>query len=124
MPLVRWGEVAIYTLQGSRVSGIATRSRGASQVMVWRETADAGRTDPPRAHDQEAVVLVLSGSGTAREGDREHRFGAGDVLIFPGGTVHQVIPTPGAACELVIAMPAGTRLFTADGEEMEAPWAE
>ena len=45
--------------------------------------------DPQQPHRQDEVYVVVSGSGRFRNGDREDRFGPGDVLFVPAGVTHR-----------------------------------
>jgi quercetin dioxygenase-like cupin family protein len=109
---------------GNRMSGLATPSRGAAELMVWRTVLAPGGAPPPHSHDHEEICVVLRGTGVVREpGSRESRFGPGDVIVAPAGAVHEVRADDGVECEWVAALPAGTRTFRADGSELEIPWA-
>jgi mannose-6-phosphate isomerase-like protein (cupin superfamily) len=45
--------------------------------------------DPQSPHSRDEVYVVVQGSGWFRNGDTRHRFGTGDVLFVPAGTVHR-----------------------------------
>ena len=52
------------------------------------EVAPGGYT-PRHSHDYEHEVFVLEGSGVVFEGDRQHKFNAGDVIFIQPNEVHQ-----------------------------------
>jgi quercetin dioxygenase-like cupin family protein len=109
-----------YELNGNHMSGVATPSRGAASVEVWRGTMDAGAATPPHQHEHEEVVLVLAGHGRAVVDGREVRYQAGDTVILPPGKVHQIFAD--SATELVAAMPLASPICTPDGAPLDLPW--
>ncbi len=110
-----------FELQGNHMIGLATPSRGAEQVEVWRAKMDVGAATPPHCHDDAEIVVVLKGSGVAKVGDQEQSFEEGDTLILPARQVHQLICTT-SAVDGIVAMPLGSPVRTPDGEVMELPW--
>jgi quercetin dioxygenase-like cupin family protein len=125
MPIIRGDAVLAHERGGNRMSGLATPSLGAVELMVWRTVVTPGGGPPPHSHDREEICVVLRGTGVVRERDgAEDRFGPGDVIVAPSGTVHEVRADDGVECEWIAALPAGTRTFRSDGSELEIPWAE
>jgi quercetin dioxygenase-like cupin family protein len=125
MAVVRAGEIREFERAGNRMAGLATGSRGARELMVWRTRVAPGGGPPPHRHDHEEICVVLSGSGTVREGAGDAvRFSAGDTIIAPAGSVHEIVADKGVAVEWIAALPLGTRTFRPDGSELEIPWAE
>jgi quercetin dioxygenase-like cupin family protein len=109
-----------FTLQGNHMTGLATPSRDARDVEVWRARMDAGAATPPHRHDHEEIVVVLSGRGRAIVGEREVSFQAGDTLVLPAGVVHQLFSE--TESESIAALPRRSTIRTADGEVMDLPW--
>ena len=109
-----------YELQGNHMSGLATPSRGAESVEVWRGKMDAGAATPPHRHEHEEVVVILSGHGHAVVDGRDVRYQPGDTVILPAGKVHQIFAE--SATDMVAAMPIGTPIHTPDGAPLELPW--
>ncbi len=125
MPLSRDSEIPSFERFGNHMQGLATPSRGASEVMVWRTRVAAGGGPPVHTHDHEEVVVILSGSGSfTEEGGDTHPFGPGDTLFAPAGVVHELRADDGGAVEWIACMPAGTKTFAVDGTELSTPWAE
>jgi len=52
------------------------------------EVAPGGYT-PRHSHDYEHEVFVLEGDGVVFEGDKQHKFTAGDVIFVQPNEVHQ-----------------------------------
>ena len=110
-----------FELQGNHMTGLATPSRGAEKIEVWRAKMDIGAATPPHSHDDEEIVVVLKGRGVAKVGDREQPFEEGDTLILPPRQVHQLVCTD-SAIDGVVAMPLGSPVRTPDGQVMDLPW--
>ena len=56
--------------------------------MVVKYYAPRGR-DEQTPHTRDDLYVVAQGSGTFVNGDKEHPFGAGDVLFVPAGLEHR-----------------------------------
>ena len=125
MRVIRGDEVPETERGGNRMAGLATPSRGAAEVMVWRTRVAPGGGPPPHKHDHEEVCVVLTGTGIVREdGGAEERFGPGDTIIARLGKVHEIVADEGVTVEWIAALPAGTKTFRPDGSELEIPWAD
>src|SRR5690242_19465840 len=109
-----------FTLHGNHIAGLATASREAQNVEVWRSRMDAGAATPPHQHDYEEVIVVISGRGRATIGGEEVTFQAGDTLILPPGKVHQIFSETDS--ESIVAIPRRTTIRSADGDVMDLPW--
>ena len=125
MPIARDADVPAFERFGNFMQGLATPSRGAREVMVWRTRVAPGGGPPVHKHDHEEVVVIVSGSGTFVEEDGTvHAFGPGDTLLAPAGVVHELKADEGVAVEWIACMASGTKTFKPDGEELTTPWAE
>lgn len=125
MGVVREADIPEFELMGNHMRGLATPSRGAAEVAVWRGITEPGATTPPHTHDHEEVLVVLAGSGSASMDGEQVDVSPGDVLIVPPNKLHQLFgPADGEPLDAIAVMPIGTRTFLPDGEELQAPWAE
>ena len=125
MPVVRAHEIPKFQVDGICVWSLATASRGAVEVMLWRNRIEPGSAFPAAKRDHEEVVAVLGGSGTLRERELALPFSAGDVLIVPAGALCQIVPAEdGQPFECLMAMPLATRHFTSAGDVMRIPWTD
>lgn len=125
MPISRDADVAAHERFGNFMQGLATPSRGAHEVMVWRTRVAPGGGPPVHKHDHEEVVVIVAGTGTFVEEDGTvHAFGPGDTLFAPAGVVHELKADEGVAVEWIACMPSGTKTLKPDGEELTTPWAE
>ncbi len=57
-------------------------------TMVVKYYAPRG-TDEQTPHTRDELYVVARGTGTFINGDKEHPFGAGDVLFVPAGVEHR-----------------------------------
>ena len=125
MPIAHDADVPAFERFGNFMQGLATPSRGASEVMVWRTRVAPGGGPPVHKHDHEEVVVIVSGTGTFVEEDGTvHAYGPGDTLFAPAGVVHELKADDGVAVEWIACMPTGTKTFRPDGEELPTPWSE
>lgn len=124
MLVVRNEELGESGTEGNLAGGVATPSRGAEEVSVIRQRQVPGAANPPHTHDREEVTVVLSGSVRVTTGEEEAELSAGDALIVPAHTVHQVRTVGDAQAEWLLVAPSGVRFLFADGREVSPPWAE
>jgi len=123
MATVRGDDVEFVETPGGFSGGIATPSRGATEVSVIRQRARPGGGNPPHTHDREEVMVVSAGAVTVTVAGEPHALGAGDTLIVPPRTPHQVENPGTEPAEWLIVAPAGVRFFHATGEEATPAWA-
>ena len=109
---------------GGHMYGLATPSRGATELLLWRATMRVGASSETQYHDHEEMVFILEGEGLAHLAGEVFPFAAGDTLIFPASAVHQVTNTGETPLDALIILPAGTSSYLPDGKELPAPvWA-
>lgn len=115
---------AIETPNGNFGTGLATPSRGASDVSVVRQRQVPGGYNPLHTHDREEVMIQLAGTVTVTGGDTRHLLLPGDTLIIPARTAHRVDNTGQSDAEWLIISTAGVRFFRENGEEASPPWVQ
>jgi mannose-6-phosphate isomerase-like protein (cupin superfamily) len=112
-----------FQLPGLEFTGLASPSRGSSDVCTWRLTLEPGLTSP-EAHtlDRDEVFMVVEGAiRLAPGGDR---VAAGDVAVVPAGTPIQIANVGEGRAEVVVAIASGFTATAADGSEIGTPpWA-
>ena len=122
--VVRHDEVQLQETPGqNRSGGIATRSRGASEVSVIRQRQMPGGDNPAHLHDREEVMIVAAGRVAVTVAADRLDLGPGDTLIVPPHTPHRVTNAGSEAAEWLIVAPAGIRFFKADGTDADPAWA-
>jgi quercetin dioxygenase-like cupin family protein len=121
MSIIKSSETQTFEVQGNSMTKLIAPSTGATEVMAWRAKLGVGAASPPHRHDVEEVIVVLSGSCTARIGEETHTLSAGDACLIPAGTLHQVINSGEEAWECVTAMKVGAHFIRPDGNETPTP---
>jgi quercetin dioxygenase-like cupin family protein len=125
MEIIKRNDAPVFQAGGTRVTGYAAPSRGATEVSVWRLELAPGSTSPVHHMDREEVFLALEGSMVATVDGTDSLIAAGDCLILPAGTpfsfhVPGDEPFRGLAC-----MPAGgLATMSPDGPTFPPPWAQ
>ena|SRR5918998_6931150 len=124
MRVVKGQELEASGTQGNFAGGIATPSRGAEEVSVIRQRQAPGASNPLHRHDREEVMVMLSGAVRVSTQEEESvELAAGDALIVPAGTLHQIENHSGVEAEWLLSAPAGLRFTFADGREGSPAWA-
>ena len=108
---------------GNFTAGLATPSRGATQVSIIRQRQIPNAANPPHRHDQEEVMVQLAGIVTVTVAGEAVTLAPGDTLIVPAETVHQIVNPGDRAAEWLIVAPCGVRYFHPSGEEILPEWA-
>jgi quercetin dioxygenase-like cupin family protein len=125
MSVSRDADVPRFERFGNFMQGLATPSKGSSEVMVWRTRVAPGGGPPVHKHDHDEVVVIVSGTGTFVEPDgSRHAFGPGDTLFARAGEVHELRADEGVEAEWIACMASGTKTMKPDGEILSTPWAE
>lgn len=124
MMVVRREELEASGTKGNFAGGVATPSRGATEVSVIRQRQMPGAKNPPHLHDREEVMVVQAGRVKVTTEREEAELSAGDALIVPADTLHQVQTAGDAEAEWLLAAPAGVRFVFADGREASPAWAK
>ena len=116
-------EIPVHELSGNRLRGLATPSRGSSDIAMWNHSVAPGAASPPHRHDHDQVIYVLSGEGRVVVGDDDFPVAAGDVIVAPAEIPHQVLAAPDQGLDTIVAMLTALRTFRPDGSEIDQPWA-
>ncbi|SMB89493.1 cupin domain-containing protein [Deinococcus hopiensis] len=110
------------TPNGNRVTPLATPRLGAGEVTVIRQRQVPGGFNPTHTQSREEVLVLLSGRVTVGSGEERSELLAGDTLIVPAHTPHQIVNTGSTDAEWLIVSPTGMQFFREDGEEMRPGW--
>jgi quercetin dioxygenase-like cupin family protein len=104
-------------------AGIATPSRGATEISLIRQEQQPGGTNPLHWHDREEVVTVLSGCITVSTPDEALILSTGDSTIIPAKQLHRIQASGDQPAEWLLVAPAGIRYVHENGDEGNPPWA-
>ena len=121
----RLADLKEFELAGNRVYGLATPSRGALELEVWLHRAEPEAETPIHSHSAEEVLVILRGRGEIRRiGKETITFEAPCTLILPSHELHQIANSGQELMEIVVTLPANSKVFDAHGVEMMLPWRE
>lgn len=119
MTIVRVADVEMVETPGmNQTGGIATSAHHAVDVLVLRQQQEPGGNNPIHYHDREEVMIQLDGSANVTVGDEEVQLCAGDALIVPARTPHQITNCGDARAEWLLVAPAGLHFYRENGEEV------
>jgi mannose-6-phosphate isomerase-like protein (cupin superfamily) len=91
-----------------------------ASVLVLHQRQEPGGNNRLHFHDHEEVMVQLEGTSTVVLGDETTQLMTGDAIIVPARVLHQVRNEGGASAQWLVALPAGSRFFRPDGEEVHA----
>ena len=125
MIVVRESDLTYMETPGANATaGIAVPSRGATDLSVIRQRQQPGGSNPAHYHDREEVLLVLSGAVTVTADESSVTVQAGDTLIIPAGTAHQLANAGESEADWLLLGPSGIGFFRPDGERADPAWAQ
>ena len=120
MTVIRGAEAPRFHLPGVEFTGLASPSRGSSDICTWRLTVQPTSDEPePHTVDRDEIFMVISGSVRITGED----LGPGDVAIVPAGAPIQLVNAGHTPAELYVAIRAGFTGTLADGTNISPPWA-
>ena len=79
--------VDVFAHRGQVFRVLQQTARSQTAVMTIPPGADAG---PEERHDGDQVIYVVEGEAIVRIGDREHKAGAGALVMIPAAQLHHV----------------------------------
>ncbi len=124
MYVIRNEELEFIETPGANATvGLATPSRGASEVSVIRQRQQPGGGNPAHTHDREEVMIVIRGSVEITIDGVPTTLRAGDSIIIPAWTLHQLSNSGESEAEWLLVGPAGIGFFHATGERGDPPFA-
>lgn len=121
--LTRADDAPLFQLPGLEFRGLASPSRGSSELCTWRLTLEAGLSSPePHTLDRDEIFMVLEGAITLHPDGEPVT--AGDVAVVPAGQPIQVSNVGEGSAQVVVAIAAGFTASAADGTAIGTPpWA-
>jgi mannose-6-phosphate isomerase-like protein (cupin superfamily) len=123
--IIRAGDAPRFAVEGAELTGLASPSRGSTEISVWRGHIGAGASVPPHTLSKEEIFVALSGSALVSLGEERFSIAAGDALIVPPHTPFSLAIPHDAPFEAVIAMPSGglATMVGGDGTAFPPPWS-
>jgi mannose-6-phosphate isomerase-like protein (cupin superfamily) len=123
MTIIHPHDAPRFDLPGLAFTGLASPSRGSSDLCTWRLTVAPGFRSP-EAHslDRDEVFMVVS--GTIRLDEDAEPIAAGGATVVPAGAPIRLGNVGEGPAEVIVAVPAGFCATTEDGAEVGTPpWA-
>lgn len=102
---------------------IATASRGAREVSVIRQRQQPGGFNPSHTHDREEVLVLLTGTLDVTMDGATQVLRAGDSIVVPAHTAHQLRNAGDEPAEWLLVAPAGYRFYRESGEDATPAWS-
>lgn len=123
MPTIHSSHAPRFDLPGLVFTGLASPSRGSSDLCTWRLEIETGFASPD-AHilDRDEIFMVVTGS--IRLGPDQAVIDAGGAAVVPAGSPIQVSNAGEGPAEVMVAIGAGFCATAQDGTEIGTPpWA-
>lgn len=113
-----------FELPGIEFTGLASPSRGSSEVCTWRIKVDAGLRSPgSHTIDRDEIFMVLSGAIQLTPDATVLR--AGDAAVVPAGRPIQLINPEAGPAEVYVVTQVGFTATMEDGTTIDTPpWAK
>jgi mannose-6-phosphate isomerase-like protein (cupin superfamily) len=103
---------------------LAGAEHGLERLAIWSQRIDPQGATPPHFHDCEEVILIRQGEGTLVFCGEEQAFSAGDTIIVPPTTVHQILNTGDEDLVLLAVLStANVEVKLPDGTPLDLPWS-
>jgi mannose-6-phosphate isomerase-like protein (cupin superfamily) len=126
MPLIQAASAPIFTLEGTTITGLASPSRGSTEISSWRIRLEPGVAVPAHVLSREEVFVILAGAAVAQIDGEQLPLGAGDSLAVPPGRPFSLTVTGSQPFEAVVSMAVGgeARMVAEDGPFFTPPWVQ
>ena len=122
--LIRSDDAPRFEVPGFEIIGMASPSRGATEICTWRLRGSPEASSPRHRLDREEVFMVLDGRLEVVLSGFSIVLERGDAACVPAGTEFHVRNAGGEAVEAIVCVPAGLNATLADGTELGTPgWA-
>ncbi|CAN5669268.1 cupin domain-containing protein [soil metagenome] len=123
MPVISHASAPVFELDNATIVGLASPSRGASDIACWRVRFQPGIATILHSLTREETFFVLSGTLTAKfeDGTNHEHAHSGDALIVPAGRTFSLVAEHGPA-EAICMLPVGGEAIT-DAGQFTPPWA-
>lgn len=124
MPVLNAPAAPTHDLGGARFTSLATPSRGATDIAVWKVEILAGTPATPHALTREEVFVVLEGKASVRIAADDGQAQAGDAIVVPAGAQFELSNAGTEPLWLLCCLPVGGQACLPDGATFTPPWAQ
>ena len=122
MTLISSSSAPTFEAGGTFVTGLASPSRGSSEIATWRLSLAPGSASPEHTLTHEEVFVALSGEAVASLDGVRHAVRPGDALVVSPDTPFVLANEGNEPFEAVACMRCGG-LARVGGEAQPVPWA-
>ena len=123
MPVIATSPEPTHELHGAAFTSLATPTLGDAPVSVWKVRLQPEVPGVSHHLTRSEVIVVLSGSASARIGDTSHQVAAGRVIVVPADVPFLLEATGSQPFEALCVLPLGGQAVTACGIPFTPPWA-
>ena len=120
--LATLADAPLFELGALRIHPLAVPSRGSDELCSWRVDLPSGGASGRHSVDREQIIIVGSGSVTAKVNGTSTTAGPGDALILPVNTILELLNETAHPPDAIVISPVG---FTASagGHTVAPPWS-
>lgn len=123
MPLLHPSDHQSFEVSGTRFTGLAAPSRGASETATWRLHVQPGTPGTPHRVTREEIFVALSGTAQATVNGETLDIEAGGTLIVPASSTLMLANPYDAPFEAIAIFPVGGEFVVGDAAPFTPPWA-
>ncbi len=98
---------------------------GAESTAVWEQWIHAAGYIPPHYHEEEEILVILSGAVIYSQDGEDATVEAPATIVVPERAIHAVRPAGDHEVHLLAFFPvAEPRIFAPDGHPRPLPWED
>lgn len=127
MTVLPAAEATTHELYGVRFTGLASPSRGTTELMAWQTEIPPGTPATPHQVTREELVVILAGRAEVRfgeDGDDVTPAGPGDVVVVPPDTDFALVNVGTEALRVVGCMSVAGQARVGGDEAQTLPWMQ
>ena len=123
MPLLHATDHRSFDVSGTRFTGLAAPSRGATETATWRLHVEPGTAGTPHRVTREEILVALSGKAQASIDGATVELEAGSALVIPASSLFALGNPFEAPFEALAIYPVGGEFIVGDAAPFTPPWA-
>lgn len=124
MTIIRATDAPVFNVPGFQFTGLASPSRGSSEISNWQIQAAPGAKSEAHCLDHEEIFVLVEGNLTASVDGVENELSAGDALIVPAGSILSLANPSEKEAKIIACLPVNTQATLVSGHQIGTPpWA-
>jgi quercetin dioxygenase-like cupin family protein len=124
MPFVSATDAPEFRIPGVMFSGLASPSRGATEVSVWRVTLDPRNVGGTHQLTREETIVATDGAAIATLNGVEYALVVGSAIIVPPHVDFSLSNPHDVPFEAIAVLPVGGQARIGNAAPFTPPWAE